>query len=165
MTTIASKYVEQRFRGFSIKATSVGFSTLCILLIPVMPVIISVLLMDSKYVKSYKLFVGKFRKHFSALRQGPVQHYLSDVLLKYKEIPVTVEGECIQCGNCCLNKQCAFLESVGDDKYQCGIYNSMLRKFSNCNSFPLHAIDIERYACPSYKVVSHNSTVWLKKVP
>ena len=39
-----------------------------------------------------------------------------------------------------------------DDKYQCGIYHSPLRQFSNCGSFPLSAHDIERYACPGYAV-------------
>lgn len=164
MTVLASKQPEQRFRGLSIKATSVGFSVACQMLIPVMPIIMSILLMDSKYVKHYKQSIDKFQRHFNALRQGPVQHYLTDVWLKYKDIPVSIEGECIQCGNCCLNKQCAFLEPIGEDKYQCGIYSSMLRRFSNCNSFPLHAQDIERYACPSYKVVS-KPTVWLKPVP
>lgn len=164
MTVIASQQVEQRFRGFSIKVASVGFSSACQLLIPVMPVIMSILLVDSQYIRNYKQSIEKFKRHFNALRQGPVQHYLSDVLLKYKNIPVSIEGECIQCGNCCLNKQCAFLESVGEDKYQCGIYTSMLRRFSNCNSFPLHAQDIERYACPSYKVVK-SPTVWLRQVP
>lgn len=163
MTVIASKDIEQRFRGLSIKATSAGFSASCHLLMPAMPVIMSLLLWDLKYIKNYKQSIDKFRQHFDALRQGPIQHYLSDVVMKYKDIPVTIEGECIQCGNCCLNKKCAFLQDVGDDKYQCGIYNSLLRKFSNCNSFPLHAEDIERYACPSYKVVSNSSTVWLKK--
>jgi hypothetical protein len=39
----------------------------------------------------------------------------------------------------------------------------MLRRFSNCNSFPLHAQDIERYACPSYKVVPISQIQGLKK--
>ena len=165
MNVLASKQLEQRFRGLSVKATSAGFSSLCQVLIPVMPLIMSVLLLDMKYIRQYKTYTAKFQRHFNALKQGPVQHYLSDVLMKYQDIPVTIEGECIQCGNCCLNKQCAFLEPVGDDKYQCGIYTSTLRRYSNCNSFPLHAQDIERYACPSYKVVNTASTVWLKQVP
>ena len=165
MTVIASKLIEQRFRGLSIKATSQIFSVVCQLLIPLMPLIMTALLMDKKYFQQYALYLEKFQRHFNAIKQGPVQHYFSDVWMKYDNIPVTIEGECVQCGNCCLNKLCAFLEPAGDNKYQCGIYNSVLRRFSNCNSFPLHAQDIERYACPSYKVVSPVSTVWLKQVP
>lgn len=165
MSTTMGQHVEQRFRGLSVKASSAGFSALCQVLVPVMPVVISVLLLDLKYVRRYQAYKVKFQTHVNALRQGPIQHYFSDVWMKYKDIPVSIEGECVQCGNCCLNKQCAFLEPIDNDKYQCGIYNSMLRRFSNCNSFPLHAQDIERYACPSYKVVSTPSTVWLKQLP
>ena len=163
MTVIASKAIEQRFRTWPVKATAMGFSMGSRLLMPLMPLIMSLLLWDGKYIKNYAQSIQKFQRHFNALRQGPVQHYFSDVWLQYKNIPVSIEGECVQCGNCCLNKQCAFLEPVGQDKYQCGIYNSMLRRFSNCNSFPLHAQDIERYACPSYKVVPISQIQGLKK--
>jgi hypothetical protein len=164
MSVMMGKQVEQRFQGLFIKATSMGFSGVCQVLLPIMPLIISLLLMDTKYIQHYKTYMVRFKRHFNALKQGPVQHYLSDVLLKYQDIPVTIEGECVQCGNCCLNKQCAFLEPVGDNKYQCGIYTSTLRRYSNCNSFPLHAQDIERYACPSYKVVNTPAAIWLKPV-
>jgi hypothetical protein len=70
----------------------------------------------------------------------------------------------VQCGNCCLNRQCAFLEPIADGKFQCGIYGSYLRRFSNCGSFPLHAQDIERYQCPSYFVESDPRAVWIKAV-
>lgn len=163
MSIVAHQWVERGFRGMSIKATSVGFSAMCHVLIPVMPLIMSMLLWDMQYIRNYKQSIGKFQKHFNALRQGPVQHYFSDVWMRYKDIPVDIEGECVQCGNCCLNKQCAFLEPIGADKYQCGIYNSRLRRFSNCNSFPLHAQDIERYACPSYKVVNAKEPIWIQK--
>ena len=77
-------------------------------------------------------------------------------------MPVAIHGECIQCGNCCLNRRCAFLEPVAGDKYQCGIYSSYLRRFSNCGSFPLHAHDIARYQCPSYYVAGEQPIAWIK---
>jgi hypothetical protein len=69
-------------------------------------------------------------------------------------VPENIEGECIQCGNCCMNHQCMFLESAGPSRFQCGIYHSPLRRASNCGSFPLHGYDIARYQCPSYVVVT-----------
>jgi hypothetical protein len=132
------------------------------MLVPAMPVIMGILLRDLRYVRHYRHYVGKFSVHFDALREGPVRHYLSDVFLQVKQVPDTIEGECVQCGNCCLNKRCAFLEPVAEDKYQCGIYGSFMRRMSNCGSFPLHAHDIARYQCPSYFVAPAKPVLWLR---
>jgi hypothetical protein len=88
--------------------------------------------------------------HIAALRRGPAIHFFRDVLGQVSNIPDEIQGECVQCGNCCMNHQCAFLEKIADEKFQCGIYHSPFRQFSNCGSFPLNGHDIERYACPSY---------------
>jgi hypothetical protein len=136
------------------------FSRCCLLLVPVMPVVVALLLMDRRFIVQYRLYLAKFRVHFEALSQGPVEHYFNDVFFRFKHVPVTIQGECVQCGNCCLNRQCAFLEPIAGDKYQCGIYGTSLRRFSNCGSFPLHAQDIARYQCPSYFVAGEQPIVW-----
>jgi hypothetical protein len=141
------------------------FNGLCVLLLPVMPVVLTLLLRDLRFVRKYRVYLRKFVVHFQALREGPVQHYLADVFLRVKQVPAHIEGECIQCGNCCLDKRCAFLEPMGEDKWGCGIYGTYLRRYSNCGSFPLHAHDIARYQCPSYFVVSAPKTIWLNKAP
>jgi hypothetical protein len=76
------------------------------------------------------------------------------VLGQVRQIPVEIHGSCIQCGNCCMEHRCAFLEPISDNTFSCGIYNSYWRRFSNCSSFPLNQNDIDRYACPSYFVSS-----------
>jgi hypothetical protein len=93
------------------------------------------------------------RIHIEALREGPAQHYFEDVLGRAKAVPADITGSCVQCGNCCMDKRCMFLEPMAEGRYQCGIYHSAFRRLSNCGSFPLNAYDIERYACPSYKVI------------
>ena len=158
MNTIFSP--SRRVRVVSVAAPA--FSTLCLLLVPVMPLILALLLMDRRFLTNYREQREKFRIHFEALSAGPVEHYFSDVFLRVKQVPVTVYGECVQCGNCCLNKQCAFLEPIEDDKFKCGIWGTYLRNFSNCGSFPLHAQDIERYKCPSYFVEGDPRAIWLK---
>lgn len=135
-----------------------------LLLVPVMPFVLAMLMMDRRFVSNYGYQIKKFRIHFQALSKGPVAHYFNDVFLRFKQVPVTVYGECVQCGNCCLNKQCAFLEPIDGGKFQCGIYGSYLRRFSNCGSFPLHAQDIERYQCPSYFVEGDPRVRWIKPV-
>ena len=102
------------------------------------------------YIQTLK----KIGRHLKAMREGPALHYFADVMGRASQIPQVMGGSCVQCGNCCMNKRCMFLQPIADDKYQCGIYSSPLRRFSNCGSFPLNAYDIERYECPSYFVIS-----------
>lgn len=118
--------------------------------LPVAPALASVVFWRRKYVVHYGDTLRKARRHIDAMREGPALHYFMDVMGRVSHVPENIEGECIQCGNCCMNHQCMFLEEMGPSKYQCGIYHSALRKASNCGSFPLHRHDIERYACPSY---------------
>ena len=123
------------------------------LLAPVLPFFLFLLFWDKKIILNYTDSLRKIRIHLEELSKGPVTHFLEDVFLREKNIPVQIKGACTQCGNCCLNKQCFFLKAAEDDKLQCGIYDSFWRRFSNCNSYPLHAHDIERYACPGFSVI------------
>ena len=118
--------------------------------LPFMPLLASVLFLRSKYVLSYGTTLRKMRIHIEAMKEGPAQHYFLDVMGREPVVPQEIRGECVQCGNCCMDRRCVFLEDVGDNKYQCGIYHSPFRKLSNCGSFPLNQWDIDRYACPSY---------------
>ncbi len=143
-----------KMRVKCIDLLSQSFSLGCRLIMPLMPVVMSLIFLDTKYFKHYRHWFDKFKIHFDALAMGPVTHYLSDVMMRHQNIPEHIQGECVQCGNCCLNKQCAFLEPIEDHKFQCSIYDSRWRKMSNCNSFPINARDIDRYQCPSYQVVN-----------
>lgn len=150
------------WRRTAVALLSKAFSSGCRLLVPGMPVVLALLLLDRKFIAHYRIYLNRFRIHFHALSQGPVEHYFNDVFFRYKQVPAEIHGECVQCGNCCLNRQCAFLEPLAGEKYQCGIYGSYLRRFSNCGSFPLHAHDIARYQCPSYYVAGSQPIAWVK---
>ena len=120
------------------------------LALPLLPLLASMLFARSKYVREYRATLRKLLVHIAALREGPAQHYFHDVMGRASSVPQEIHGECVQCGNCCMDRRCVFLEPAGQDKYQCGIYHSPFRKLSNCGSFPLNQWDIDRYACPSY---------------
>jgi hypothetical protein len=120
------------------------------LVLPVMPLLAALLFVRWRFAWHYVSTLRKMRLHVAGLSRGPMEHYFRDVVGRAQRIPEEIHGSCVQCGNCCMNRQCAFLEAVDADKYQCGIYHSPLRRFSNCGSFPLSQHDIERYACPSY---------------
>jgi hypothetical protein len=120
--------------------------------LPFMPMLATLVFTKWKFSAEYGQTLRKMRTHIQALRRGPAVHYFHDVLGRVSQVPETIQGECVQCGNCCMNHQCMFLEPAGNQKYQCGIYHSPFRRLSNCGSFPLNRHDIERYACPSYFV-------------
>ena len=130
-------------------------ATLCTLailylLLPLMPLLASLLFMRWKFVRHYSQSLQKALIHIAAINEGPLQHYFTDVAGRARQIPDEIQGSCVQCG----------------------IYSSFWRRFSNCSSFPLNQYDIERYACPSYFAVSKrisNSTavseIELRPVP
>jgi hypothetical protein len=132
------------------------------LALPLLPLFASLVFWRVKFVRHYWRTIKKSVIHLQALSEGPVLHYLQDVAGKQTSVPATVSGSCTQCGNCCLDKRCVFLEQTADEKYICGIYHSPLRRFSNCGSFPLSAHDIERYDCPGYAVVQEAPIHWVR---
>ena len=121
-------------------------------LLPLWPFVMGIVFSKYRFILNYKSTLRSLLIYFKALGEGPIDHYLLDVVSVKNTIPATIQGSCIKCGNCCLDKRCIFLEQTSKEEYICGIYTSPLRKFSNCNSFPLNARDIERYSCPSFTV-------------
>jgi hypothetical protein len=133
--------------------------------LPLLPLLAAMMFMRWSFVRDYPTTLRKMRRHLHAMRQGPVQHFFREVLGRAPVVPAEIGGSCVQCGNCCMERQCAFLEQVAEDKYQCGIYSSVWRRFSNCGSYPLNQRDIDRYACPSYYCVSEQTTQYVAESP
>jgi hypothetical protein len=133
------------------------------LFLPVMPLLASMVFVRLKYVAQYQTTLKKCVIHIRALGEGPARHYFSEVAGLSNQVPEEISGSCIQCGNCCMERRCLFIEPNGDNIYNCGIYHSIWRRFSNCGSFPLNRHDIERYACPSYYLGTEQPIVFLEK--
>lgn len=132
-------------------AAAVGFILQC--MTPALPLIVALVFWKKEYLLNYMHSLKKIKIHVQAICDGPLQHYLENILFLNQKGIEPINGYCSQCGNCCLNRQCFFLEQSEPDKYICGIYNSPLRRFSNCGSFPINSHDIERYQCPTYRVI------------
>jgi hypothetical protein len=124
-----------------------------LLLFPLLPLVAALVFWQKHFLRNYFQTLKKIWRHMQAMREGPAIHYFADVMGRASQVPEAMGGSCVQCGNCCMNKRCMFLQPIEDGKFQCGIYSSPLRRFSNCGSFPLNAYDIERYECPSYFVI------------
>jgi hypothetical protein len=121
------------------------------LALPVLPVVFSVVFLKKKYIVNYGYSLKKLKIHHAALSNGPVHRYFGSFFKVRLDQSEHITGSCTQCGNCCLNQDCFFLEKIEDQKYQCGIYHSPFRQFSNCGAFPISEEDIQRYSCPSYE--------------
>lgn len=140
-----NKYLASVLTGFLV------FSVL--LLFPLLPLVAALAFWQKHFLLNYFQTLKKIWHHLQAMCEGPAIHYFADVMGRASQVPEVMGGSCVQCGNCCMNKRCMFLQPIEDGKFQCGIYSSPLRRFSNCGSFPLNAYDIERYECPSYFVI------------
>ena len=142
-------YLRGLFAGVVSKAYL--YSLYCFL--PVMPLLASIVFWRRKYVAQYAQTLKKCVIHVQAMGEGPALHYFSEVAGQVRQVPPDIQGSCVQCGNCCMDHRCVFLEALGNNQFGCGIYGSYWRRFSNCGSFPLSQHDIDRYSCPSYYVV------------
>jgi hypothetical protein len=135
------------------------------LALPLMPLLAGLVFLRLRYVVNYSDTFKKCVAHVRALAEGPANHYFRDVAGLVKEVPTEIHGSCVQCGNCCMNHRCMFLEPAGDGKFNCGIYDSVWRNFSNCGSFPINRTDIERYQCPSYFVAGEAPIRFMARLP
>ena len=147
-------------RKLAAQALALACIGLMFLFLPLLPLLASVAYGRRKYAVEYWQTLKKMRIHVQALSEGPVLHYFQDVAGRQSNVPAEIQGACTQCGNCCLDRRCVFLEKTPDDRYLCGIYEAPLRRYSNCGSFPLSAHDIERYDCPGYTVVREQPIHW-----
>jgi len=126
--------------------------------LPVLPFFFGLIFLKAKYIIHYRETLSKLKIHHKALSQGPVQRYFESFFAIRLNETNQISGACTQCGSCCLNQQCFFLEPIADEKFQCGIYNSPFRKLSNCGAFPISGEDIDRYECPGY-ILNHKSVI------
>jgi hypothetical protein len=150
------------FRKYSARVLAAALVGSFYVLLPLLPFIACIAYQRTKYAREYWTTLKKMVIHLQALYE-PVRHYLQDVAGGQRSIPAEIQGSCTQCGKCCLDKRCTFLEQTADDKYICGVYHAPLRRYSNCGSFPLDAHDIERYDCPGYTVVREAPIQWMKR--
>jgi hypothetical protein len=133
--------------------------------LPLMPLLAAIVFLRPRYVVNYAATFKKCVVHVRALAEGPANHYFRDIAGLVKEVPTEIHGSCVQCGNCCMDHRCMFLEPIGDNKFNCGIYGSVWRTFSNCGSFPINRNDIERYECPSYFVAGEAPIRFMARLP
>ena len=122
------------------------------LAMPFLPLLFGIIFLKPKYLTRYGDTLRKLKIHHQALSQGPVQRYFETIFKCRLNVSSRITGSCTKCGNCCLNQRCLFLEPIDNGQFECGVYSSPFRKFSNCGAFPISGEDIERYDCPGYEL-------------
>ena len=149
----SSLIVGEILRNLFVRAITFVYIGGLYILLPLLPVLASAIFFRKKYIIQYATTIKKLIVHLEALREGSVRHYFANLFDLVSESSAVIGGSCVRCGECCMNKRCVFLEQVNEKEYQCGVYHSPLRKFSNCGAYPVSQRDIDRYACPSYYVI------------
>lgn len=95
----------------------------------VMPIFFAIIFIKPQFVFNYKETLRKLRIHHTALSQGPVKRYVETFFKARINQTTHISGECTQCGNCCLNKQCVFWNPLKTISFNAA---STIRLFENC---------------------------------
>ena len=131
------------------------------LLLPIAPLVASILARDSAYLWDYRRSLVKSAGHLrSQVRSRAFSRY---VLYGRLHKPVgeteretereTLVGECTHCGNCCMHRSCVFLDWSPEGASRCRIYNSSFWKQLACGRYPESSLDIALYDCPRFTAV------------
>jgi hypothetical protein len=123
------------------------------LLLPVSPIVASVIARDPSYLRDYRRTLLKAASHL----RGQVKSRAFSRYVLYGRLPKpegeAVVGECTHCGNCCLHRRCIFLDWSSKGHSCCRIYGSGFWKKLACGRYPESSVDIARYECPSFTTV------------
>lgn len=131
------------------------FFACVIVLLPLSPLLLSLLTGKGGFVRNYYRTIVKLLITLVTMRQRrSVERYVQSLLSVSRPSQVKkIGGFCNHCGNCCLDRRCLFLEKGRENHYFCGIFGTTLRRFTNCGAYPINQEDIDLYACPTYYVI------------
>ena len=130
-----------------------------LLLLPVAPVIASFIAADASYCRRYGNTLGRAFRHIGAqFKSRAFSRWIF-----YRDPPAgqraDIVGGCTHCGNCCLHRQCVFLDWSAEGHSRCRIYGRPFWRLLACGRYPESAMDIELYACPSFAAVPRGEGV------
>lgn len=131
------------------------FFACVMILLPLSPLLLSLSTGKGRFTRNYFRTIVKLLDTLDAMRERrSVERYVESLLFISRAPQAKrIGGFCNHCGNCCLDRRCLFLEQAGEDRYFCGIFGTMLRRFTNCGAYPINQEDIDLYACPTYYVI------------
>ncbi len=136
-----------------------------LLLLPVAPLIASLIAADAAYCRRYgNTLVRAFRHIDAQFRARAFSRWIF-----YRPPPAglrdDIVGTCTHCGNCCLHQQCVFLDWSAEGHSRCRIYGRGFWRLLACGRYPESALDISLYACPSFAAVPRASVSGSRMIP
>ncbi|MEO8039628.1 MAG: hypothetical protein ABI794_12730 [Betaproteobacteria bacterium] len=134
------------------------------LFVPFAPLVATAISRDPSYLRDYRRTVLRGAGHL----KGQVRsRAFSRYVLYGRQQPVgeTVVGECTHCGNCCMHRQCIFLDWSSSGQSRCRIYNTAFWKRLACGRYPETGVDIGLYGCPSFTTVPSTERVRRRVIP
>lgn len=134
-------------------------------LLPVAPIVASLIAGDASYTRHYARTMVRAARHIGA--QFRARAFSRWVF--YRTPPASerddVVGSCTHCGNCCLHRQCVFLDWSAEGHSRCRIYGRAFWRLLACGRYPESALDISLYACPSFAAVPRAASAQARTIP
>lgn len=126
------------------------------LLLPIGPIVASAIARDPSYLRAYWRTIVKGIAHLRG--QVESRAFSRYVMYSHRERPKSrkIVGSCTNCGRCCLNKKCIFLDWTEAGESRCRIYGSAFWNGLACGRYPEDQFDIDLYECPSFYSVPAN---------
>lgn len=136
-----------------------------LVLLPIAPLIASLISADASYCRRYAGTLVRAARHIGA--QFRVRAFSRWIF--YQAPPVgqrdDIVGGCTHCGNCCLHRQCVFLDWSVEGHSRCRIYGRSFWRLLACGRYPESALDISLYACPSFAAVPRSGPSRSRTIP
>lgn len=136
--------------------------------LPLAPVACALLSGQSHFVRHYAASMRQCARMLRAMRGADV---ITRNLLRSRwwlgrlGQPESVVGQCTHCGNCCVHHTCVFLHMDEAGHSRCGIYGNWFFKRLSCGQYPVDALDITVYACPSFKTQPRRGGAAARVIP
>ncbi len=134
------------------------FLALMALLLPAAPIACATLSGRASFLRHYITTVNRSAKSVRALYRADVvarnlERLLGQFLMLQAPAVSKVQGDCTHCGLCCLDRSCVFLAWTEAGKSRCSIHNNWFWKLTSCGSYPIDALSIATYDCPSFQAI------------
>ena len=139
------------FFATSTEALILGAMTV---LLPLSPLMCSVLSGRLSYLRQYRNSLARSAKCLRALRRTRViSRNLQRKSSASGKPTETIQGSCTHCGLCCIDRSCVFLEWNDGVTSRCSIYDNWFWRLTSCGSYPIDGQSISVYGCPSFKAI------------
>lgn len=131
----------------------VGLLTVAAVLLPLLPLATTLVSADPGYVRRYASTMRNCAHMLRAMARKRVIGRNLHRVLRGAVDTGRVEGHCVHCGNCCIDRKCVFVRVDTNGRSSCSIYGSRAFTALSCGQYPINAADISVYACPTFRAL------------